>query len=377
MSFHETLDRLRASGNFRAVPPSTVDDGLVDLTGNDYLGLATDRALIDEFMSAHATDIPAMTSAASRLLASDQKHYELLERRLSQLYGGRSILLFNSGYHANTGMISALASEPSTLIVADRLVHASIIDGIILSRAPYRRFRHNDLDHLEQIIERQRSEYKRIIIVVESVYSMDGDSPDMSRLTGIRRRYPETMLYIDEAHAFGVTGPEGMGMSQALPNPEDVDVIVGTFGKAAASMGAFIATSPTIRDYAVNRARSFIFSTALPPVNVAWTHFMVDRITRMDDERQHLLTLARRLHDRLSDLPAMKDTTPSHITPLIVGDPKAAVELSQKLRIDGFKVLAIRTPTVPPGTERLRISLNARLSETDIDRLAAAIKSHL
>ena len=186
-------------------------------------------------------------------------------------------------------------------IAADRLVHASIIDGIRLSGAPWRRWRHNDLRHLEKTLEKEAADYDRVLIVVESVYSMDGDRADLRSLVETKRKYPNALLYVDEAHAFGVEGPQGLGLSMELGAADAgaVDIIVGTFGKAAASSGAFAAMSPTLRDYALNRARSFIFSTALPPLNCAWTHHVVSRMTGMDAEREHLRLLCRRLHDGL------------------------------------------------------------------------------
>lgn len=372
MSYHATLERLEAEGNFRRIP-NEAPTGVIDLSSNDYLGLADNASLRASFFEKYGTDtLPAMTSSASRLLAHNQEEYHRLEQSLSRMYGGRSCLLFNSGYHANTGMLSALASEPRTLIVADKLVHASMIDGMILSRAPFKRFAHNDLNHLEKIIEKDSDAYDRIIVAVESVYSMDGDSPDIDSLIEIKRRYPKVMLYIDEAHAFGVCGPDGSGLAAASGRLEEIDVVVGTFGKAAASMGAFAVTSPTLRDYAVNRSRSLIFSTALPPINIAWTRHVVESLPKMTPERRHLLRLSTLISQSIA--PQMQ---PSHIIPIIIGDARLTVDLSNRLLTEGFKVLPIRTPTVPAGTERLRVSLSASLPEDDAQRFISTLKSLL
>ncbi len=185
-----------------------------------------------------------LTSSASRLLAPRQIEYTNLEVFLSLLYrkhrgGDTSALLFNSGYHANTGLIASIAGGGNTMILADKLVHASIIDGIILSRAPFRRFRHNDFNHLEQLLHENASQHRNILVIVESVYSMDGDKADIERLLRLKKEYPNILLYVDEAHAFGVIGPKGLGLAAASSAPGEVDIIVGTFGKAAASMGAF------------------------------------------------------------------------------------------------------------------------------------------
>ena len=378
MSVESTICALKQSGNYRHIPMPEDMGRYVDLSSNDYLGIASRADLQNEFFERCGSRIPAMTSSASRLLAHNQDEYYALETTLSNLFGGRPALLFNSGYHANTGLLSALASEPGTLIVADRLVHASMIDGMVLSRKPFKRFAHNDIGQLKRIVEREYDGCERIIVAVESVYSMDGDSADIEALIELKRRYPKIWLYVDEAHAFGVCGPAGLGLSMGSSAAEEVDVIVGTFGKAAASMGAFAVTTPEIHEYAVNRSRSFIFSTALPPICCAWTRFVVERMTGMDAERRHLADLAAKLHGSLTELsPDATSKAPSHIIPYIVGDPKLAVEMSSRLLEAGFKVLPIRTPTVPPGTERLRISLSASLTMGDAERFGKAFNEVL
>lgn len=366
----ETLSRLRAQGNFRTVPPADSRHYL-DFTSNDYLGLAGRKELQKEFFARNgATAIP-LTSSASRLLSGVQDEYEALESKLGELYGKKA-LLFNSGYHANAGLISALG-DSKTLILADKLVHASIIDGYKLSDAKMVRFRHNDTGHLEKLLRRMAGDYERVVIVVESVYSMDGDSPDLRAIVGLKKEFGNVMVYVDEAHAFGVCGPKGLGLCVEEGVAADVDVIVGTLGKAGASSGAFAITDGVMRDYAVNCARSFIFSTALPPVCCAWSGFLIDRIAGMDEERRHLKALGEQLRGLLQPL-TEGEIVPSYIVPFIVGDSRRAVELSAALREEGIKVLPIRTPTVPAGTERLRISLSASMSEDDVDRLGKALE---
>lgn len=378
-SIEESLGRLSRNGNLRVIPPDSSDDGLVDFTSNDYLGLAADRGLQDEFFR-HLSGgrRPSLTASASRLLASDQASFGRLEETLGRMYG-RKALLFNSGYHANTGLISSLAPA-GTLIVADKLVHASIIDGYRLSGADLARFRHNDMGHLESIIRSKSGQYDRILVVTESVFSMDGDSPDLNALVDIRRRYDGVMLYVDEAHGFAVSGPDGLGLAMALEPSDEIDVIVGTFGKAAASVGAFAVMDESVRSYVVNNARSFIFSTALPPLNAEWTRFVVERLPQMEDRRRHLRLLAARLHDGLCGLlPSDTRFMPpeSHIQYVVTGSSERAVALSAALRRRGQKVLPIRTPTVPAGTERLRISLSAAMTEADIDGLLDSLRHEI
>lgn len=369
MSYADTLDRLRTEGNFRKIPQATPSAGLIDFSLNDYLGLGSRQDLQEAFFADETNRRIAMTSSAARLLSSHQTEYEKLETLLSTLYGDRPALLFNSGYHANTGLISALASEKDTLILADRLVHASIIDGITLSRAPFRRFPHNDFARLEALLSREHDNYSHIIIAVESVYSMDGDTADLETLCALKSRFPKSILYVDEAHAFGAVGVSGLGLCRGLQTFPEIDVIVGTFGKACASAGAFAIMTPTLRDYAVNRARSFIFSTAIPPMTCAWTRFMIEQIVGMETERQHLLSLSGRLAANLGQ------ESPRYITPVIIGSSNEAMRISAQLLDKGIKVLPIRTPTVPPGTERLRISLSAAMTLEQIDRLTDALKS--
>lgn len=364
------LSQLDAAGNLRHIPTDRTAVDLVDFSSNDYLGIAERDDLRELFLSTEEGRRAPLTSSASRLLAASQKYYNRLEELLAGLYG-REALLFNSGYHANTGLIPAL-TDKNTLILADRLVHASIIDGIMLSKCEFSRFRHNDIDHIEQLIVRSGRQGDNTLVIVESVYSMDGDTAPMEALADLKRRYPAVTLYVDEAHAFGVNGPRGLGLAAACPQPDAFDVVVGTLGKAAASMGAFAVVSDTLKALAVNKARSLIFSTVLPPINAAWSAFIIGHILDMDAERAHLASLARRLADGVASITG-RDVPPSHIMPLITGDARKAVAMSQALEREGLKVLPIRTPTVPPGTERLRISLSAAMTPGDIDRLLSAI----
>ncbi len=370
--YNEILTRLADTGNLRHIPAdSTARTELLDFSTNDYLGLATRSDLQEEFYAQPGVMTIPLTSSASRLLASTQRRYEELEELLTDLYG-RPALLFNSGYHANTGLISALA-EGSTLILADRLVHASIIDGMVLSKARFMRFRHNDTTHLAELLRRHAADYDRVLIVVESVYSMDGDTAPLEEIAALRHDTTNALLYVDEAHAVGVCGPTGLGVCHGTTWYDDVDILVGTFGKACASMGAFCAVKEqALRDYALNRARSFIFSTALPPLNAAWTTFILRRIIGMNDERAHLHKLAGQLAASLARI-LPERPIPSHIQPVIVGSADKAIALSKALLENDIKVLPIRTPTVPPGTERLRISLSAAMTPDDIERLTSSL----
>ncbi|MDE5942195.1 MAG: 8-amino-7-oxononanoate synthase [Muribaculaceae bacterium] len=376
MEIKNYLEELRAQGNYREIP--TVSPLVItDYSANDYMGLAAQPDLQARFFADPISATVPMASSAARLLAPRQIEYTDLEVFLGLLYrkvrgADTSALIFNSGYHANTGLISAIAGK-DTLILADRLVHASIIDGMVLSRAPFVRFRHNDFEHLEELLRTKGGNHRNVLVIVESVYSMDGDKADIERLIELKRSYPNVMLYVDEAHAFGVIGPRGLGAAAASSSPADIDVIVGTFGKAAASIGAFAVTGRDLHDYLVNTSRSFIFSTALPPMSVAWTRFTLGNLIMKDNRREHVARLGVQLKsvlEKYTDYPIEA----SHIQPLVVGDPHKAVELSRQLLSRyGIKALPIRKPTVPAGTERLRFSLSANMMPRDLEALDSAL----
>lgn len=373
MEYSQVLDNLRNTGNFRSCPADRLNSGVIDLSSNDYLGLS--RYSLADFAETepHLLHLP-MSSVASRLLAACQEPYYLLENDLAEIFR-RPALIFNSGYHANTGIVSALADR-DTIIIADRLVHASIIDGIILSRSKFQRFAHNDFDELERLVAVAPAE-KRKLIIVESRYSMDGDAADIERLINIKKAYENILLYVDEAHSFGAEGAGGQGITMSSSDPDAVDVIIGTFGKALASYGAFAAVSPVIKDFLINRARSFIFSTAISPLQVEWSRIMIRKMKEMDDERLHLQKISRRLYEILSSHSSTPPAAISHIQALIVGDAARAVEISLRLRESGIVALPIRTPTVPAGTERIRFSLSAANSLADLELLNEALNKIL
>ena len=200
------------------------------------------------------------------------------------MFGAESALLFNSGYHANTGILPAV-SDTRTLILADKLVHASLIDGIRLSSAKCIRYRHNDLAQLRRLLEENHGMYEKMIIVTESIFSMDGDEADLQALVRLKHDYSNLLLYVDEAHAFGARGEKGLGCAEEQNCINDIDFLVGTFGKAAASAGAYIVCRQTIREYLINKMRTFIFTTALPPVNIQWTAWSTETLRRFPEQK--------------------------------------------------------------------------------------------
>ncbi|MBN2844176.1 MAG: 8-amino-7-oxononanoate synthase [Sedimentisphaerales bacterium] len=348
---------------------------LLDLSSNDYLGLAGDTALRQEFLSQvnldpANNDCYALAAGSSRLLTGNHPGYQQLEAKLSSMYENRSALVFNSGYHANVGILPALAAR-GDLICCDKLNHASIIDGAELSGAKVKRYRHLDYDHLEEILAKNTPKYRHTFIVTESVFSMDGDIADLRRLTELKQKY-NAVLIVDEAHAFGVYGQMGCGICQQQGVIADIDIIVITFGKALCSQGAAAIMNEKMRSYLVNKMRSLIFTTALAPLTVSWTSFVLDRVMAMTQRREHLAqltdTLRRGLLERGYESPGS-----SHIVPLLLGANERALALAEQLRNAGVLVFAIRPPTVPFGTARLRFSLTASLTTGDIDEILKAL----
>ncbi|MCD8293378.1 MAG: 8-amino-7-oxononanoate synthase [Prevotellaceae bacterium] len=375
----QTLRRLKDEDNLRRLPRVSpegryvVVDGkrMLNLSSNDYLGLASDTALRREFLETLTPQTFLPTSSSSRLLTGNHPVYEALEKELAHRFGTEAALVFGSGYHANTGILPAV-SDSHTLILADKLIHASLIDGIRLSAARCIRYRHNDLEQLERLLARHHTDYRRVIVVTESIFSMDGDEAGLKALCALKHQYNNVWLYVDEAHAFGVRGRYGLGCAEAEGCIRDIDFLVGTFGKAAASAGAFIVCTHELRAYLVNRMRTFIFTTALPPVNMAWTHFVVRRMAHIHARREQLARSGELLRTALR-VRKFNVTGSSHIVPVIVGPSDRTIRLAEALQQGGFYVLPVRPPTVPEGTSRLRISLTAAIKEEEIHRLTACL----
>ena len=367
-------DGLRTLRNVEIRGTEIVHDGrtMLNLSSNDYMGIGADAALWQAFLTEESqrNDFGG-GSCSSRLLTGNHLAYDSLENKLAAWYGTESALVFDSGYHANIGILPALAGSKD-LVLADKLVHASLIDGIRLSSAECIRFRHNDFEQLESILEKRRGEFEEVFIVTESMFSMDGDLPDLHKLVELKKKY-DCLLYLDEAHALGVRGKGGLGLAEEKGILPDVDLLVGTFGKAVASQGAFVVCAAVLREYLVNTMRPLIFSTALPPVSVRWTEFVMERLIGLNDERKHLSGISARLRDSLASV-GLKTAGEGHIVPLVVGNNTKAVRLSEYLQDNGFFVLPIRRPTVPAGSERLRFSLTAKITAKQIDRLIELCK---
>ena len=371
------LDELKQQGNLRQFT-TNIQDGrniqinhqsMLNLSSNDYLGLASNLHLREQFFDETPNEHRIMSSSSSRLLTGNFPEYEQLENSLSDAFHGRAALLFNSGYHMNIGILPAL-SDSKTLILADKLVHASLIDGIRLSTAKYLRYRHNDLNHLIQLLQKYHVDesFDRIIIVTESIFSMDGDESDLSELVRIKQQFNKVMLYVDEAHAIGVRGEQGLGCAEQYDVIDEIDFLVGTFGKALASVGGYLMCHPIVREYLINAMRPLIFSTAQPPICMAWTHFIFQKVLKLSTQRQHLHAISQSLQHTIQHK-GFECPSTSHIVPVIIGDSQKTVEKAKQLQHAGFYIMPVRPPTVPKNSSRLRICLNTQIDQTDLDQL--------
>jgi 8-amino-7-oxononanoate synthase len=350
--FKKTLEHLKSNDNYRSFPEND-SANLINLCSNDYLSLNSNKEFYNNFLTEFERKAYKFSSCSSRLLSGNSIEHTQLEELIADSYRSEACLLFNSGYHANVGIISALASK-NDLILADKLVHASIIDGAKLSHATVSRFKHLDYLHLENLLKKNRKTYENVFIISESIFSMDGDIADLEKLIELKQKY-NCLLYIDEAHAFGVRGNNGLGCVEESQVINEVDYIVGTFGKAIASIGAFVVCSNLFKQYLINHSRTLIFTTALPPINLAWTKYVLKKLPEFNQERERLKAIS------IQFAKILNQKTLSHIIPLIIGTNKDAIDKSIKLKQNGFKVLPIRYPTVPKGTARLRFSLNANM----------------
>ena len=345
---------------------------LIDFSSNDYLSLAQHPYLKQksiEFIEKYGT-----SSSASRLLSGNYEYHVLLEEKIAKLKKKESGLIFGNGFIANTSLISALAQRDD-VIFADKLVHASIIDGIILSRSKFFRFNHNDIQHLEDLLKKQRKNFKNALIITESVFSMDGDLAPLKDLVKLKELY-DTFLYVDEAHATGVFGPDGAGLIDELRISDKVDVIMGTFGKALGSYGAYIAVSDILKQYLINKARGFVYSTALPASVIGASLAAIELLEKEPFRREQLISNSKYFKNNLikAGIQVIGD---SQILPVLISDTERTVKLSQQLIEAGFYILPIRPPTVPEGSSRLRISLTYNHSKVILDRLSGILIKYI
>jgi 8-amino-7-oxononanoate synthase len=343
----------------------------VNLCSNDYLGLSGDPRLRDAVSAALAEGL-SVASTGSRLLSGNAEIWGELESEIARFMGSEAALYFNSGYSANVGVLAALI-RPSDVVFSDTANHASIIDGLRLAGVRKVVFPHCDMDALERELRADSSAGQKFI-VTESIFSMDGDRAPISDLVALAERYGAELI-IDEAHATGVVGPQGRGLVAACGLSDRVLLSIHPCGKALASMGCFVCCSENLKQYLVNHARTFIFSTALPPYIAAQTRAALRIVGAADRERGDLAALTAFLRARLRDAGFDIGSGDRHIIPIFLGENERAVRCAVLLNEAGFGVWPIRPPSVPTGTARLRISLTAKLSTSILARSVDALVS--
>ena len=374
--FAQKISRIRQAGLYRQMKVCHSPQGarvkagnreVLMLSSNSYLGLCTDTRLKEA--ARKAVEMYGTGAGGSRLISGTSPIHRELEAQVAFFKGTEDALIFSSGYMANAGVISSVADK-NWVIYSDRLNHASIIDGCRLSGAQTVVYEHGDVNDLENKIRRYPS--KQGLIVTDALFSVDGDLAPLPALVATARRHG-LLLMVDEAHATGVLGKNGGGAAELFGIKDGIDISTGTFSKALASEGGFVAGSAALIDYLVNTARSFIFSTAMPPAGAAVSLAALDIVRTEPQRRSTLMERAAWLRDSLGRAGFDVANHPTQIISLILGEPRTATTFSDRLMEKGIFVTAIRPPTVPAGTSRLRISLMATHTRADLEYAASEI----
>jgi len=372
----EELERRRICRQRRRLQPIEIgerawltcgDHAMINFCSNDYLGLARHPFLKERanaFLAAFGTG-----TASSRLVCGNQNFFPQVEKKIAELKRTEAALVFNSGFQANVTILPALAGRDS-LILSDRLNHNSLIQGALLARSRIEVFEHNDVDHLYRLLNEHRNQkYSRRLIVTESIFSMDGDQCPLEEMVQMAQSFG-AILVVDEAHATGVAGPQGMGLTCG----HGVDVVIGTFSKACGAFGAYVACSQKLRDYLINCCSGFIYSTALPPAVLGAISGALELIPHMDEERRRLRDNAQFLRTSLNAMGWDCGHATTQIVPVLVGSEADALSLSHWLAQNGIYALAIRPPTVEPGKSRLRLAVTALHRRADIRKVIDAFE---
>lgn len=347
------------------------DREYVDFSSNDYLGLACDERIAAEV--ARIVSEAGWGATASPLVTGHHQLHEQLETELARFLRSPAALLFESGFAANTAMIPAVVG-PDDVVFCEKRNHASLVDGCRLSGAKLEVFRCDRLERLEQRLA--KTDRRRRLVVTDTVFSMDGDVAPLEEIVRIARRN-DALVAVDEAHAFGVLGPDGRGVAAQLGLEDQIDFRMVTLGKAMGGVGAAVACTQAWRDWLVNKARPYVYSTALPPVCAAATLTALRLSQSEPHRRSTVLSLADRLRRAVAECGVAMDESKTPIIPIVVGDADRAVRLADQLRQDGYWVTAIRPPTVAVGTSRIRVTISAAHEISQIERFVSALSSRL
>ncbi len=337
---------------------------LIDFSSNDYLGLSQHPEMINAMVN--TTKEFGTSTSSSRLISGTYSLFNELETALAKFKNKPAGLVFNSGYQANLSIISAIA-ENDYVIFSDKLNHRSIIDGILLSKAKVFRYRHNDIEHLESLLKTKRNQAKNALIITESVFSMDGDFTPLPDLVKLKNKYNAEIL-LDEAHATGIFGKNGSGLAEELGLTDQIDYLMGTFSKALGSFGAYLACSENTKNYLIQKAAGFIYSTSLPPGVIAANLKSLELIKIEPWRREKLKTNFNFLQKKLITS-KLKNNSNSQIIPIIYESPEKTLAMQKKLMQAGIFVPAVRPPTVPNNASRLRVSVSAKHDEVELKKL--------
>lgn len=372
------LDKLRNEYKDRKLPNIISNiHGYLDFASNDYLGLSKDQNIIQASIEASAKY--GIGASGSRLLSGNTSLHEKLEKMIAYDKKTEAGIIFSSGFQANISTLSAILNQQvlnaKPLVFFDRLNHSSLYQAIFISSSQLIRYHHNNIKHLEEMLIKYQNDTRPKFIITETIFGMDGDIPDLERIIYLTRKY-NALLYLDEAHATGLYGDNGYGISTTLDLSSVCHIIMGSFSKALGCMGGYIACSSVIKEYLINKAPGFIYSTA-PSLNVigavikAW-----QMIPELSKERAIIKNNSEVLISKLKLLGFDLGNTTTNIIPIILGNEKITLDIMQKLRNDNILVSAIRPPTVPASSARLRVAVNAKHTIDDIEKLVFSINKY-
>lgn len=371
----QILKDLETNDNFRILKP--ISKNTINFASNDYLSISNDKKLKKDFLDSINDDNLFFSAQSSRILNTTFSIYEEFESFLAQHFKPKKCLFFNSGYHLNISCIQALSSIPNTFFICDKYAHASIIDGLRISNAKFKRYLHNDMNDLESILESNVKKYDNIVILSEGLFSMDGDFAPLLHLVALKKKYKNILLYIDEAHSIGACGAKGFGLINDLGIQKYIDFIIFTFGKAISSIGACVLCDRIYKDFFINKARGLIYSTALPPINVAFSLFIFKQLQNFNDRRKSLQDISNFFRYECNKILQSDSITclgEAHIISLVLGQNKKVSNLSNILLKNSIYTPAIKEPTVPKNTARLRISLQSNIQKKQILKLLEIVK---
>ncbi len=375
--YYNETEKLKNKDNFRQIRNIDYKTGkyivadskkMINFSSNDYLNISTDKQLKVEFIEKYKDSNEFIfSSASSRLLTGTSNIYKRLENNIAKMFKKEACLLFNTGYQCNLGVVSSLVNRDD-VIFSDKLNHASIIDGMRLSGCDFYRYRHFDYENLKELLDKYRNKYKKAIIISESVFSMDGDIADIKKLIELKKEY-NTYLMIDEAHAYGIYGDNLAGVCDKDNLRDEIDIITATLGKSFGSMGAFCVADKSVIDYLINKANSFIFSTAIPSINVLWSNFIIEE--KFDYVKEKSCKLSKLIKEAGEYI---KNVNTTQIIPVIIGENLKTIKIAENLQSMGYYVLPVRPPTVPVNTSRLRLSLTSDINFQEFKSIIDYVK---